>query len=247
MHMKTFITIIILGALVFLGYSIWSSKTIQKPTPTAEQPVESILGCYKAGNEKDIYTFNISSQNNEIVSGTLAFNNFEKDSSKGSFSGTYRNSILLGNYTFQSEGMNSVMEVAFKKVGNNFVRGYGEVNADGTTFVNPETITYEENELSVFKKTPCESETTITYPKGGEKLIKGQSYSLTWSGGQNTTQIFLIDTSLKSAGASVSIVDRVYNVENTGSYKYTVPKNLKDGTYEFQIGNVTSAQFQIGA
>ncbi len=85
----------------------------------------------------------------------------------------------------------------------------------------------------------------ITFPAGGETLIKGQTYTLQWTGGPEPTQIFLIDTSLKSAGASVSISDRIYGIKNTGSYVYKVPTTVKDGIYEFQIGNKTSKTFEI--
>lgn len=87
---------------------------------------------------------------------------------------------------------------------------------------------------------------SITFPKGGEKLVQGQSYELTWTGGrEEITQIFLIDTSLKDQGTSASISDRIYGIENKHAYTYTVPTNIKPGTYEFQIGSQTSATFDI--
>ena len=87
---------------------------------------------------------------------------------------------------------------------------------------------------------------SITFPQGGEKLVQGQSYELTWTGGrEKTTQIFLINTSLKDQGTSASISDRVYGIENKHMYNYTVPTNMKPGTYEFQIGEETSATFDI--
>jgi hypothetical protein len=87
---------------------------------------------------------------------------------------------------------------------------------------------------------------SITFPKGGEKLVQGQTYQLTWTGGrEEITQIFLIDTSLKGEGASVSVADRVYGIENKHAYSYTVPVNMKPGTYQFQIGKQTSPNFEI--
>lgn len=87
---------------------------------------------------------------------------------------------------------------------------------------------------------------SITFPKGGEKLVQGQSYELTWTGGrEKTTQIFLIDTSLKDQGASASISDRIYGIENKHAYTYTIPLNMKPGAYEFQIGSLTSPAFDI--
>jgi hypothetical protein len=93
--------------------------------------------------------------------------------------------------------------------------------------------------------TPVQSQSKITFPKGGEKLTKGQSYTLTWTGGGNQLQIFLIDTALESQGESVSEVDKLYGINNTGSYEYKVPDDIKEGTYKFEIGTMTSKPFQI--
>ncbi len=241
--------IIIIFAAVGLGKKDTSENVT--PEPGTEQ-VASIEGCYAAtDSSKDIYSATIQSQQGTAVTGTLSFHNAEKDSSKGTFKGTYENGILLGDYSFQSEGMNSVMQVAFKKSGNDFIRGYGALTGDGTRFANVNALTYDASApLSVFKKVQCEATTSsattvITYPKGGEKLVAGQSYTLSWTGGPDTIQISLIDTSLESVGASVSVSDSVYGLKNTGTYKYTVPKTLKPGVYKFQIGNSTSNTFTV--
>jgi len=87
---------------------------------------------------------------------------------------------------------------------------------------------------------------SITFPKGGEKLIQGQTYQLTWNGGrEETTQLFLVDMSLKDMNTSASISDRVYGIENKHTYSYMIPTNIKPGTYQFQIGSITSPTFEI--
>ncbi|HEY4503022.1 MAG TPA: hypothetical protein VJC14_01110 [Candidatus Paceibacterota bacterium] len=152
------VVIILLIAVVSVSIYAWSRKNIEvadvTPAPVGESDIK---GCYVAGNSKDVYTLNIKSQIGGAVAGTLAFKNFEKDSSSGTYVATYDDGILLGNYSFQSEGMNSVMQVVFKKSGDDFVRGYGELNADGTKFTNLSTIIYDMSPLGVFKNTPCTS------------------------------------------------------------------------------------------
>lgn len=87
---------------------------------------------------------------------------------------------------------------------------------------------------------------TVTFPKGGEKLVQGQTYTLTWTGGkEETTQIFLVDTKMKEEATSASIVDRIYGIENKHQYTYTMPLSVQPGTYEFQIGSQTSAPFEV--
>lgn len=88
---------------------------------------------------------------------------------------------------------------------------------------------------------------TITYPTNADTLSAGETYTLRWTNldSDTPTQIFLIDTRLEAQGASASVVDRVDNVPNTGSYEYTVPAVITPGTYVFTIGTRRSAEFTI--
>ncbi len=90
-------------------------------------------------------------------------------------------------------------------------------------------------------------QTQIIFPKGEESFVAGKTYTLKWSSGPNPIDIYLVDASLKKFGTSISLVDRVYAIDNTGHYNYTFPtENIKeDGIYEFQIGNVDSGDFKI--
>ena len=155
--MKDHKIIITIGLLIVLGIGIgiWSRK--DKTAPADQVSTEGdILGCYVSRTGKDVYTLNISEQKGEEVYGKLAFKNWEKDSSSGTFDGTYKDGFLLGDYAFRSEGMDSVMQVAFKRIEGGFVRGYGEVNAEGTEFVDPAKLTYDESSsLNVFRKEDC--------------------------------------------------------------------------------------------
>ncbi len=139
------VLVLIIGGILF--YTNNKAPEGEVVPQVVTQTQDSILGCYVAHLEKDIYNLNIQSENNGVVSGMLAFNNYEKDSSSGAFTGVYKDGVLLGNYTFYSEGIDSEMQVVFKKVGNDFVRGYGEVLAQGNkvTFTSLEGITYDTN------------------------------------------------------------------------------------------------------
>lgn len=147
---KLLIAVIILIAVGGLAYYYSGEKPVEE-TPGVTQ-TESVLGCYVATLSKDVYSMKVSAQDGKKVNGTLVFDNFEKDSSHGTFSGTYENGILLAEYSFASEGMDSKMQVIFKKVGNDFVRGYGPLNEDGTTFSDMSQIQYDTNQT--FKASP---------------------------------------------------------------------------------------------
>lgn len=133
------ILIIIVGALFYFQ----KSKDMNSNGETPVVSESSIEGCYVATLAKDVYTLTIVSENEGTFAGSLSFKNFEKDSSSGTYNGTYKDGVLLGDYSFQSEGMNSVMQVIFKKEGEAFVRGFGEVNETGERFVDLENITYD--------------------------------------------------------------------------------------------------------
>jgi hypothetical protein len=247
--MKTSQILVIIAFVIIIGILAFSwNKKSSTRNLVVSQP-DSILGCYAAITGNDVYKLNIESQTGVNVAGTLEFKNYQKDSSSGMFTGIYQDGILLGDYAFRSEGTDSVIQVVFKKIGDNFIRGYGPMDASGTQFVDVDTVTYNNaSPLAVFKKGACPAPASvvqITFPKGGENLIAGDTYTLTWTGGPAETQIFLINTELKSQGASVSVSDRIYGVKNTGTYQYRIPQNIAFGTYEIQIGNSTSNTFKI--
>ncbi len=85
----------------------------------------------------------------------------------------------------------------------------------------------------------------ILFPKGGEELVKGKSYTFKWTGGDSVITIFLVDSSLQSKGASVSLADRVYGLPNNGSYEYTFPDRIQAGTYKVRIGKKESGYFKV--
>ena len=150
--MKKNTIIVILIIITIVMFVVYKKPVTENPISVSD-PVtitnepESIVGCYAATLKQDIYTLSVTLQTGDAVQGNLEFKNFEKDSSVGTFAGTYVDGILLADYTFNSEGSESVMKVAFKKTDDGFVRGYGETTADGLGFVNPGTITYDDTVL----------------------------------------------------------------------------------------------------
>lgn len=63
----------------------------------------------------------------EAVTGELDYRLREKDSNTGTLTGTMRGDTLLAEYTFGSEGIESVREVAFLFRDGRVVEGYGPV------------------------------------------------------------------------------------------------------------------------
>jgi len=144
---KTIISAILIIVIGFFIYFISKEEKteiiLSTQTPVVKEG--SIVGCYVSKLAKDVYTLEIESVNSGNFVGKVAFNNFEKDSSSGIFTGNLSGDILLGNYSFSSEGMNSNRQLIFRKFGDNFIEGFGEVKSLGDTesFVNIQNITYD--------------------------------------------------------------------------------------------------------
>ncbi|WP_114791829.1 hypothetical protein U0035_15510 [Niabella yanshanensis] len=78
--------------------------------------------CYLSVAAKDTYALKLTIIDTS-VKGTAVFKNFEKDSNHGTLEGRVEGDIVRLWYNFQSEGMNSVRELYFKKEGDKWVTG----------------------------------------------------------------------------------------------------------------------------
>lgn len=105
--------------------------------------IPNLTGCYLRVLKRDTLALSIQ-QNDKIITGKLSFDNFEKDGSSGTVSGTIDDNILKLVYSFQSEGLHSVMEVYFKIEDSALTHGIGEVatKSDTTYYPHPNDISY---------------------------------------------------------------------------------------------------------
>lgn len=151
---KIIIAIILVAVLGIIIYFTGNETAVEK-IPSVSGG-DSVVGCYVAHLQKDIYTLVIQSEEKGAVFGMLAYNNYQKDSSSGSFEGTLTGDTLLGNYSFDSEGMHSDRQVIFKKVGDSFVQGFGDVKVveSAETFTDIANVTYDPK-LTFIKSKDC--------------------------------------------------------------------------------------------
>lgn len=144
--------------LLIIAFCILTLSSCKKKEvlvdPSKMETMQSLLpiGCYVFNDSKSVISFEITDNKDEIK-GILAYSLAEKDRNSGSFVGQVNNKTLIGTYTFQSEGTESTRQVAFKINGNQLLEGYGEMNADGTTFKDTNALTFP-NEMPL-TKTPC--------------------------------------------------------------------------------------------
>lgn len=107
---------------------------------------------YRSIFNRDTVTLHLEVNNNKVT-GNMVYNLFEKDKNSGVIAGQMKGDTLLAEYTFMSEGLNSVREVAFLKKENNLIEGFGEmVEKDGKLVFNNTSALNFENKIILVKE-----------------------------------------------------------------------------------------------
>ena len=110
--------------------------------------------CYQSIKNKDTATITLMSSG-PITTGELAYNIFEKDRNTGIFEGELHGDTLIAEYTFTSEGRESVRQVAFLKKGDQLLEGYGDAEEKNGKMVFKNTSTLTFGNGIVFNKVDC--------------------------------------------------------------------------------------------
>jgi hypothetical protein len=143
------------GVVVF-GKSVSTEETTSQEaseTPTGTTTTNAIpRDCYLADLEGNKIEMEIQ-YNPEDITGTLTYAFVGKDLNTGTFKGKLENNVLIADYTFQSEGVSSKRQIAFKLIDDQFVEGYGELIKNGTQFKDPTQLEFNSN--MPLKKVAC--------------------------------------------------------------------------------------------
>ena len=110
---------------------------------TYDEPKLSV-GCYGYTHANSKITFQIT-RVDPLVQGTLIYDWAEKDRNAGSFNGSFKDSILIGTYTFISEGIESSREVAFKVKDSTLYEGNGAMQTVGkmASYSNIDQVSFD--------------------------------------------------------------------------------------------------------
>src|SRR6478672_6051619 len=120
MNLTGFISALLIICLVFS-----CNQQQNPPAPEKNLPKINSTNCYRYITNKDTVILKTTDANG-MVSGTLFYNLYQKDKNSGTIQGKMKGDLLIADYSFNSEGVTSVRQVAFKKTGNTFIEGYGE-------------------------------------------------------------------------------------------------------------------------
>lgn len=137
MHLKL---IAFFGVISF--FSSCADRQQSSKTNEITEETKSI-NCYRYINNRDTVILRTNLING-VMTGTLQYKFYEKDRNLGTIQGKMIGDILFADYSFSSEGTTSRRPVAFKKIGENFVEGYGETqNINGKeVFKNTDSLDF---------------------------------------------------------------------------------------------------------
>lgn len=99
------------------------------------------IGCYTYNGNNSHINLEVINLDDEII-GNLVYALDGKDRNSGTFNGQLIDDVLLGTYTFMSEGIESKREVAFLVKDNQLIEGYGQLTLEGTAFADKNNISY---------------------------------------------------------------------------------------------------------
>ncbi len=157
--------ILILTAFILTVLISCKKATDTEPvqiTPNApkEAQIEEPAGdqCYALRANGNVIELSFNVNSHQEVNGKLSYNISGKDKNEGTLIGNMNGDTLIADYTFTSEGVSSVREVAFLQKDGSLIEGFGDVVQanDKVTFKDKTKLKFDKkNRLT---KTDCKVE-----------------------------------------------------------------------------------------
>jgi len=135
--------------LISLTLSVSCNTSEEKDSQTGESKQQSSpVTCYRYANAGDTVLLKLIHVG-DAITGTLVYGYKEKDKNRGTIQGSMKGNLFVADYTFQSEGVQSVRQVAFKLEENSFIEGYGDIylENDKVRFKNLDSLKFNSMKL----------------------------------------------------------------------------------------------------
>ncbi len=151
-----------LSTLFFAALLMASCNGPKKDSPidvafSPEDELNEVINteCFQYLGEKDTVQLTAHIDGTKVT-GTLDYVLFEKDNNNGTVEGEIRDSLMILEYVYMSEGVTSKRQVVFKNTDEGWKEGYGEMKeVDGILVQkNIDSLDYN-NSYSLFP-VPCE-------------------------------------------------------------------------------------------
>ena len=113
-----------------------------------------VVQCYENQNGADTVQLQIADSSG-MISGRLNYRIEGKDANTGSFSGKWYGDTLVADYSFRSEGVRSVRQIAFLKKDSFLIEGFGPVTQENKQmkFKSRDSLSF--NEVNRLSLVPC--------------------------------------------------------------------------------------------
>ncbi|MCY1524038.1 hypothetical protein D9M68_589560 [compost metagenome] len=120
--------------LLFFSCTTNQGKSDKNITTEAQKAMIPQSNCFASLSDKDSIWLKVEVFPN-VVTGVLKYKISEKDKNEGTLEGKLVGNKLFADYTFISEGIKSVREVAFLIDENTAIEGFGEMEEKNGKFV----------------------------------------------------------------------------------------------------------------
>ena len=154
------LTTLILTVLVSCKKTTDTEPVQITPNAPKEAQIEEPAGdqCYALRANGNVIELSFNVNSHQEVNGKLSYNISGKDKNEGTLIGNMKGDTLIADYTFTSEGVSSVREVAFLQKDGLLIEGFGDVVQanDKVTFKDKTKLKFDKkNRLT---KTDCKVE-----------------------------------------------------------------------------------------
>ena len=123
------LTVIIMAVFISCKRETAMSPPQIEPNAPKEAELVEPAGdqCYTSRLNGNIVALSFNVNSHQEVNGKLSYNITGKDKNEGTIIGNMKGDTLIADYTFSSEGVSSVREVAFLQKDGTLIEGYGDV------------------------------------------------------------------------------------------------------------------------
>lgn len=124
------------------------------PIGTTDTKPLILDGCYEMIIRQDTAKLELTIQDS-TVTGRLVYDWHEKDRNTGTIKGVLRDSLIIADYQFESEGMMSVREVVLRIGKDALSQGFGELSDNNGKIVYTDPSNLQYDTVHPFIKVPC--------------------------------------------------------------------------------------------
>jgi len=154
------ITTLILTVLISCKKATDTEPIQIEPTPPKKAQLVEPSGdqCYALRADGNVIELSYNVNSHQEVNGKMSYNISGKDKNEGTLIGNMKGDTLIADYTFLSEGVSSVREVAFLQKDGTLIEGFGDVVVINDKFTFKDKSKLKFDQKNTLSKVDCKVE-----------------------------------------------------------------------------------------